>query len=185
MSTVLEVENLTFTFDDSWIASKYDDWTFFRRKLSLMNAKGVDIVAVREGVLHLIEVKDYTDPQTEFIPLDELPHIFAAKCLDSLGGLLAASRSATGEEQNLARAAVGAGTVRLVLHTQLPLGKGGRLADTPKVIADLQTKLRMRVKGVDPHCVVESQTRQLGWWDFRRTMATTPSPSSVPGLSRR
>lgn len=175
MTISFEVEYLTFTFGDGWRASKYDDWTYYRRQLVTMDAKGVDIVAIRDEELFLVEVKDYTNPETNHVPLAELPQVFAAKCLDSMGGLLAASRSAVGDEQDLAQLAVAAKRVRLVLHAQLAPGKGGRLANTSKVIADLQTKLRTRVKGIDAHALVESQTNKFGFWDFKRTVGKASS----------
>lgn len=68
--TVLDVDGITFTFGHEWKASQYDVWTFFRNKLLNTDATGVDIVAIKStSELHLIEVKDFTHPQTATVPL--------------------------------------------------------------------------------------------------------------------
>lgn len=50
----------TFQFDNSWHVIKYDDSTFFKKRLNkIAQIKAVDIVAIQGNILYLIEVKDY------------------------------------------------------------------------------------------------------------------------------
>jgi hypothetical protein len=169
MKTVLDVDGITFTFGDEWKASQYDEWTFFRNKMSNIDAKGVDIVAVRSArELHLIEVKDYTHPETATVPLGDLPLTIAAKCKDTLGGLAAARLRALDDEQELAVSAMRVIDIRVTLHIELAK-KSGRLHNPSKVKADLQTKLRLKLKAIDPHASLESNDKLLGHWDAYRT----------------
>ena len=64
--------------------------------------KAVDLVVLdSESVLWLVEVKDYTHPDAEPVPFDELPGTVAAKCRDTLAGLAAARFRASGSERTL------------------------------------------------------------------------------------
>lgn len=170
MTTTLEVDGTTFVFNADWQASKYDEWSFFKNKLSKLNAKGVDIVAIKAGrELHLIEVKDYTHPETSSVPLDDLPMTVAEKCRDTLGGLAAARLRAIDAEQQLAKTSMLAGEIRIALHIEL-VSKRGPLFSPSAVRANLQTKLRAKLKAIDPHARVEGHGGLLGFWDAHRTV---------------
>ncbi len=165
----LDVDGTTFKFVSDWQVSKYDDWTFHRKKMMLTEAKAVDLVAISpDKILFLVEVKDYTNPETESIPLDQLPLTIAAKCRDTLGGLVAARLCADGHEQTMAKAALAASNIRVVLHVRLP-SKGGRLSDPRKVAVDLRQKLRAKLKAIDPHAFVETQDITFTRWETRKT----------------
>jgi hypothetical protein len=58
----ISVGALSFTFDDDWQASKYDDWSFYRHRFQRIRneVKAVDILAISpERTVWFIEVKDY------------------------------------------------------------------------------------------------------------------------------
>jgi len=61
---------LTFHFD--FDAIKFDDTAFYRNHFSrITNAiKAVDIVAVNNEIGYLIEIKDYTDPNTKNLSMN-------------------------------------------------------------------------------------------------------------------
>lgn len=97
MSFVLDVDGLGFRFDAGVVASKYDEWQFYKKRVmgAASGIKAVDILAVRwrsdnesDDPLWLVEAKDYRS-QSRCKPSD-LAEEVAAKVLHTLGGLAAA-----------------------------------------------------------------------------------------------
>jgi len=165
----LEVDGRIFVFAQNWRASKYDEWAYYKNQFGSTRAKAVDIVALDgEGDLFLIEVKDYTHPDTLRVPLEQLPTTVAEKCRDTLGGLAAGRIHASGGEQALAQDAMQVDRIRVVLHVELA-SKSGRLHNPAQVRANLRTKLRSLVKSIDPHASVESHDSSRGVWSSRRS----------------
>ena len=103
MATTLTVEYQSFVFDASWlIAFKYDDTTFYQRKVKdkLSETKAVDVVAGGEeqGLL-LMEVKDfrgYRIQNKKRLNDAEITLEVAQKVRDTISGLTGAKR---GEEK--------------------------------------------------------------------------------------
>ena len=67
--------DLTFSFPDRCQASKYDDWSFYRKQFQAVagESKAVDILCVKGNTSWLIEIKDYrqhprTNPSDIAIP---------------------------------------------------------------------------------------------------------------------
>lgn len=163
---VIEVEGLTFTVSNDFLVSKYDEWSFYRNQILLIEgAKAIDLLisARDKSIAYLVEIKDFTvDPvtrnrRTRTKPT-ELHDEIASKILDSLGGILAARTCASDpEERKAATLTCEAGKLRVVLH--LEQSGGTRLF--PRVVdpANLQIKLRQKVKAIDPHAVVVSTSK--------------------------
>lgn len=109
----IDVERIRFEFGDSWIlAEKWDESRTFRegieklqgqwfdknkRELVRVGTKAVDIVAVREGGLYLIEVKDFRGYpiETKWRQTLELPVTIACKVRDTIAGLIGAGKLGT------------------------------------------------------------------------------------------
>ncbi|WP_217614684.1 hypothetical protein [Cellulomonas sp. GbtcB1] len=163
------VDGRRFSFPPGWLVSKYDEWDYYRTKFqALANSKAVDLVAVEgASATHLIEVKDYTHPESQPVPLDELPWTVAAKCRDTLAGLGAARTQAQPPESTIADAALKAASIRVVLHIELSTRRGGRLSNPRKTLADLQTALRLKLKAIDPHATVQHDHTQNASWSSR------------------
>ena len=90
MPTIAEGQ-LTFDFPDSWRASKFDEWSFYRNQFQQVcnGTKAVDILAVEpRACFWAIEAKDYRRHQrTKAINLaDEI----AEKVRDSVAALVTA-----------------------------------------------------------------------------------------------
>lgn len=108
----VDVENLRFEFGDSWtVVEKWDDSRIFLDGIARLNgdlldertgqvasvgSKAVDLVAVREDRLYLIEVKDFRGHpiETKQRQLLALPLAIACKVRDTIAGLVGASRLA-------------------------------------------------------------------------------------------
>jgi hypothetical protein len=89
--TILNVDGLNFTFLNGWVASKYDEWSFYRNQFAKQknNIKAVDILAISPNQLaFFIEVKDYRHPDTE--KPSDLPEAIANKVLHTLAAMLPA-----------------------------------------------------------------------------------------------
>ena len=150
---------LRFLFPDDTLASKYDDWSFYRNQFNSAfgGTKAIDLIHVDDDQTWLIEIKDYRlSRRTKPIDIgDEI----AFKVRDTLAGLAAAKCSASDiDEKNAAKKALKKNSIRVVLHLEQPL-KHSRLF--PKAIdpSKVLLKLKQRMKAVDAHPrVVDKQT---------------------------
>ena len=90
--------NFDFETDDGSLASKYDEWIFYRNHFCKIaeSVKAIDFIYVdkKQRCTWLIEVKDYRHPQTEQIKPSELADAVALKVRDTLAGLVAAKCNA-------------------------------------------------------------------------------------------
>lgn len=150
---------LRFLFPDDTLASKYDDWSFYRNQFNSAfgGTKAIDLIHVDADQTWLIEIKDYRlSRRTKPIDIgDEI----AFKVRDTLAGLAAAKCSASDiDEKNTAKKALKKNSIRVVLHLEQPR-KHSRLF--PKAIdpSKVLLKLKQRLKAVDAHPrVVDKQT---------------------------
>lgn len=160
MPEVITEGYLCFTFPDNTVASKYDEWTFYRKRFNSAfgGTKAVDIVHVDANkTAWLIEVKDYrTNRRTK--PSD-LGDEIALKVRDTLAGVAAARFGAQDLiEQSTAKKLLQAKRLKVVLHLEQPQ-KISRLF--PQIVnpADLKLRLKMLLKAVDARPeVVNSKT---------------------------
>lgn len=162
MTTVLQVETLSFTFPAGWQASKYDDWSFYRNQFSRQHngIQAVDVLAIEpSGTAYLIEVKDYRHPDTE--RPSQLPQAIANKVLMTLAAMLPAKLNGNNPaERTMADAVLTCQKLRVVAHIELP--QAHQPAVNP---ADLKQKLAQLLRAVDAHPKVVSKNNMpgLGW----------------------
>lgn len=150
MTTITE-KRLTFAFPEDYYVTKYDEWEhykIFQNSCNLRNkidtnekgknginqsvdddngSSGVDIIALRESTLWLIEIKDYyrlgLEPNAQSIDekLSDLPYLIARKIRDSLAGLVSAKfKAAKQEEKDFSRLALDCNEIKIVLHIEMP-----------------------------------------------------------------
>ena len=172
MTTVRE-GSVEWTFEPGWWVSKYDEWTSYKKHFQSFgdSSKAVDFVAVSPDrrTLWLIEAKDYTTaPRTR----DKGPLWLeiATKVRDTLAGLFRAALNGSGDEQDIARAALRVAKIRVVLHLELPR-KPTILFGAGLDRADIQQKLRSAkgVHAIDRHpLVVDSTSDSLPWRTARK-----------------
>ena len=163
--TEIDVEGLKFSFPDSWSATKYDNWSFYRNQFQRIGSgvKAVDLIALSQDTMWMIEVKDYRlHRRTKAIDLDQE---FAEKVIYTLSGLLPAKVNANDvEERGFASRSLRLTRIRLVLHLEQP---AKRSKVFPRAInpANVQLKLRKKLKAVDPHPIVaeSSAMNNLSW----------------------
>lgn len=150
MTTITE-KRLTFAFPEDYYVTKYDEWEhykIFQNSCNLRNkidtnekgknginqsvdddngSSGVDIIALHESTLWLIEIKDYyrlgLEPNAQSIDekLSDLPYLIARKIRDSLAGLVSAKfKAEKQEEKDFARLALDCNEIKIVLHIEMP-----------------------------------------------------------------
>jgi len=95
MPTITE-QKLTFIFPETWLVNKYDEQSFYRNQVQKCQATGaVDILALSEHELFMIEVKDFRNSRIENkqrLKTGELAIEVAHKLRDTLTGLHGAYR---------------------------------------------------------------------------------------------
>lgn len=160
MTTLIE-KDLQFEFPTGWLASKFDEWEFYRA-IQKLTPKGMDFVALSpSNELHFIEVKDYRHPEHEEIPLNKLPSEIAGKCLGTSAGIfLARLKASNSEEKSFAVKASKADSIHVTFHVMLPKQRG-RLSNPQQVLILLRSKIRQTILNVDPHLKVGIESR--GW----------------------
>jgi hypothetical protein len=188
MLTITEGQ-LRFEFSDGWLASKFDEWTFYRCQFSCFAAakmhcskceinltcskcgskrvagtKGVDILAIAPGLTcWQIEIKDYR--QTRVSDFTFLADEVALKVRDTLSALVAASRNAgVSDERDAATQALACPRFRVVLHLEQPKPNSIEQSNATRRSHVLQ-RLKQLVKAIDPRpLVVDKQdVNSLAW----------------------
>ena len=156
--------DLIFEFPEDARIGRVDAWAFYRRQFShIAGSKAVDFVCVYQRDCWLIEVKDYRSHKRE--KASQIWDEVAGKARDTLACLAAARLNAKeSDEKDLAHDAVRANSWRVALHLEQRRATS-RLHRGHSFDANLMTKLKRVVKGIDPHPVVASMSNPRGpWW---------------------
>lgn len=157
---------LTFTFPEGAMSTKYDDWSFYRNQFNSAfgGTKAVDIIYLENDICWFIEIKDYRfSPRTKSMDLGEE---VAIKVRDAIAGIYAAGCNANEQTEKLfACDTRRKNRIRVVLHLEQPL-KHSKLF--PKVInpVNVTMKLKQLLKGIDAHPVVVDRVtlrRDMNW----------------------
>jgi hypothetical protein len=154
----IAADGFLFAFPDSWKATQYDEWSFYKNQFITMNdgIKAVDLAAFDEQkTLWLIEVKDFRrhSRQKDLSLHEEV----WKKVYDTLAGLFAAKCNAVNEEQTFAQATATARKIRVVLHMEQP-EPPSKLYQKSLIFADVSQQLRGKIRPIDPRPLVVSKT---------------------------
>lgn len=157
----LAIGRLSFTFPDTWLISKYDEWSFYRNRFSRF-AKAVDLLAVSpNGALFLIEVKDYRQyRRSKVISLaDEV----TKKVLDTLAAMLPCKVNGDElTETHFSAKVLVATSLRVVLHLEQSL-KHSKLFPRTFDRANVAMEMRQRLKPIDAHPTVIEMNDMRGF----------------------
>jgi len=157
---------LIFNFDCE--AIKFDESTFYRKHFSRMinGIKAVDILAVNKEIGYLIEIKDYTDPNTKNLTMKELIETIINKVISTLAAILALKISVNNsiEERKIAHDFSMANKIKVIVHIELPPLRR-TLKQSNWDLSDIQIQLGRRLRAIDAHPkVVSKDTLQnLPW----------------------
>ena len=155
--TILSEGCLQFNFDQSCLAEKYDDWSFYRNQFQSTcgSAKAIDMICLSKNISWLIEIKDYrqhkrTKPQ-------DLGDEVALKVRDTLAGLVAAKMKANdSNEKTFAKRVLQSKAIRVVLHLEQPV-KHSRLFPLAIDPASVLQSLKRQLRAIDAHPRVVNQ----------------------------
>ncbi len=149
--------NLQFKFPDNLVASKYDDWSFYRNQFNSAfgGTKAVDLIVLEKQIAWLIEIKDYRLHQRT--KPSDLADEIALKIRDTLSGLVVARINANHDkEREFSNSTLRKKRIRLVLHLEQPK-KHSRLRPQAIDPTHIRLKLKQLLKSIDPHPLVVSQ----------------------------
>jgi flagellar basal body rod protein FlgC len=164
--TVISENRLNFEFPESFDVIKYDESQFFQSHFKKISngIKAVDIIAVSESTTYLIEVKDYTHPDTKSEGVN-LVNIVIEKVLSTLSALMPMKNNAhLDNEKNLARKALITTKIVIVLHVEIP-PRTKKIKQSFINLSNLQMELKKKIKPIDPHPKVVSMNKMghLPW----------------------
>ena len=172
MPAELRVDGSYFGFDDDGEVHKLDEWPE-QAKLTAepFQAKACDLVALRDGVLWLVEAKDYTYEAAP-VPKD-LARTMGLKVFSSLAIPHAVARWGDGERQEFSRRALMVGEARVCLAVELPDG-GRKLQGVQQPLAHLKSVLVPVMKKLNVHRPVISNRHLMNDvpWTIRRDPET-------------
>jgi len=158
---------LTFSFSEKIDAIKFDDTVFYRKKFSKIknNIKAVDMIAVESKNVYLIEVKDYTHPNTISINQCDLITTIINKVIFSLAAMLPMKNNASLEiEREIARKTSIANEIRIILHIELSPPRK-TLKQSNFNLQNIEIKLRNKLKVISPRLKITTNKKapDLPW----------------------
>ncbi len=161
--TTINEGNLKFSFE--YEAIKYDDQgSYYKQKFIKVKSriKAVDIVTVHEHIGYLIEIKDYTHPNTKDLRADALIDSVIDKVLCSLSAIIPVKiNSGSNAEQNTMTAFADSQKVTFVLHIEIPPPRRD-LKQSCFDFHSIQLKLKQRLKPVCNNVKVVSKGNLKG-----------------------
>ncbi len=157
MSITIQEGNLSFSFKCE--AIKFDDTSYYRDHfIKIQNGIGaVDILAVDNNVGYLIEIKDYTHPNTKKLELVDLIEAIVNKVISTLSAILPMKNNANNQaEKDIANSFSNTNEIKVFLHVELspPTSK---IKQSTWNLPNIQMKLKNRLKPIDAHPKVVSK----------------------------
>ncbi len=115
--------NLVFDFDSS-LSIKYDEAKYYKEKFQTISDEdisAVDFITIKDNIGYIIEVKDYRNPNTEFIHYKKLIPILIKKILSTLSSIIPMKINAENRvERDLAKKFSKIDKLIIICHIELP-----------------------------------------------------------------
>ncbi|MEY3760727.1 MAG: hypothetical protein QX196_04390 [Methylococcaceae bacterium] len=156
MPTIKE-GNLCFSFE--FDAIKFDDSVYYRDHfIKIQNGiTAVDILAVNGKTGYLIEIKDYTHPDTGNLKPNELIEAIVNKVVSTLAAILPMKNEAGDQsEKKIAESFSKISHIRVVLHIEKPPARR-TLKQSCYNFQEIETSLKRKLKPIDAHPKVVSK----------------------------
>jgi hypothetical protein len=145
---VIQEGKLEFKFE--FKAIKLDDSLYYRNSFTKIQKglKAVDILAVDTTTSYLIEVKDYTHPDTKQLELSKLIEDIIKKMICSLAMLLPMRDKSTDRiEQDILKEFLEKKELIIVFHIELP-PKRKTLKQSNYDLVDIKKRLKGKLKSI-------------------------------------
>lgn len=165
MTVEIQEGNLSFSFE--FDAIKFDDSHYYREHfIKIKNGiAAVDILAVDNCMGYLIEIKDYTHPDTENLTPSELIEAIVNKVISTLAAMLPMKNNATNDDEKaIAKKFSKASQIQVVLHIEKPPPRR-TLKQSCYNFQEMEGSLKKRLKPIDAHPKVVSKEslKNLPW----------------------
>jgi len=162
MSIDIREGKLYFCFD--FHAIKFDDSAYYRDHfIKIQNGIGaVDLLAVNDDTGYLIEIKDYTHPDTENLKPNNLIEAIVNKVVSTLAAVLPMKNNASvPAEKEIAEIFAKKSRIRVVLHIEKPPPRR-TLKQSCYNFQTIEEDLRRKLKPIDAHPKVISKDNLKG-----------------------
>lgn len=162
MSIEIQEGKLCFNFE--FDAIKFDDSQYYREHfIKIKNGiAAVDILAVHESTGYLIEIKDYTHPDTENLKPNELIEAIVNKVISTLAAMLPMKNNALHDaEQGIAKKFSKASQIQIVLHIEKPPPRR-TLKQSCYNFQEMEGALKNKLKPIDAHPKIISKENLKG-----------------------
>lgn len=156
----VRIDSLSFTFPSNWEVFKYDEWDFYKKQFQKDNIKAIDVLAIDERNLYLIEVKDYRRHKRRKSEI--LEDEFQLKVLHTLAALLPAKINALDDEKKFAAKALNCKKIFLYFYLEGLVFNSKKFSEG-ELRMNLQKKLRIKLKSIDPHVKVVNKDSRISW----------------------
>lgn len=179
MTVEIQEGNLLFSFE--FDAIKFDNTEYYRQhfgkihvracrkkrtpcdRITLKGVPAVDILAVNADTGYLIEIRDYTNPDTVDKNLDDLIEEFLGKVLLTLSAILPMKINANSSEKEIANLFSNVSHIDVILHLELP-SLPSSLQQASWSRSTIQMKLKNKLKeNVNPKVVSKIHLQNLPW----------------------
>ena len=145
---IIEEGNLKFNF--SFDVIKFDETIYYRNHFIKIQSglKAIDILGIENNKNYMIEVKDYTHPDTKSMSEVELIEDLIKKILDSLSSIYSMSLYANDVgEKEMAIKFLANKELSLIFHIEIPPPRRG-LKQALYNLSNMQLKLRNKLKSI-------------------------------------
>lgn len=162
MSSEIEEDNLRFNFEFN--AIKFDDTQYYKKHFQGIknNIQAVDILAVNDSIGYLIEIKDYTYPDTKNLTQNELIETMVSKVVSTLSVILPMKNNASViEEKEIAKIFSRTEQIRIIFHIEKP-PKRRTLKQSTYNFQKMEIALKGKLKPIDAHPKVVSKENLKG-----------------------
>lgn len=166
---IIEEGKLKFNFSKSFDAIKFDDSIYYRKHFQKIQQgiKAIDILAINRDENYMIEVKDYTHPDTVPLEHTQLLEDIIKKFIFSISAIYPMSYIITqNEEQEIAKNFLKNRILFLILHIEIPRPRRN-LKQSNYNLPNLQLELRRRLSTItnktNIKVVSKSNLKDLPW----------------------
>jgi len=166
---IIKEGKLTFNFPIPFNAISFDDTNYYRKHFIKIQEgiKAIDILAIKGNKNYIIEIKDYTHPETTDLSQIQLVEDIIKKVICSLSMIYPMSLEANDtNEQNIAIEFLQNRELFIIFHIEIPPPRRG-LRQSKYKLANIQMKLRERLKSITSKSnikvVSKSNLKNLPW----------------------
>ena len=147
---IIREGKLTFDFPLPFNAISFDDTVYYRNHFMKIQEgiKAIDILTITNSENYMIEVKDYTHPETQQLSQIQLIEDIIKKIICSLSTIFPMSLKANNQvEKDIAINFLENTELYIIFYIEIPPPRRG-LSQSKYKLSNIQTKLRDKLKSI-------------------------------------